>query len=178
MEGDGRHHRIMVPMSGGRGKRVKKFVGGLLLLAVSVGVSPAHAATRAPSTTRHLDMLYVTVTRISRASQIAQHAYFSYSPPSGDIYVRVLFDVVNRNDVQLKFNPANLTVVSPDGRSTWESDTSVPDPDPAILDPGGHARLLVTFQVPTAFRHFELRWSPSPGDYDVHWPNAKWELRY
>jgi hypothetical protein len=140
-------------------------------LALTTALGPAHAATRPANQTRHLDMIYVTLARVTTEARLGSSA-----PHARNVFRTVWLQAVNRNDVQVQLSMTDFALVTPDGRARNAANST---PDPALTNPvlagGGRAAGSITFEVPASVHRATLRWAPAP-PYGLRWPTVSWPV--
>ena len=145
-----------------------------LMLPVSTQAAGRHTGV-APSMTHHIDMLYVTVTKTAREDQLGAFD----TPDAGNRFLTIWITVHNHNDVPLYLSDFDFKLYLSNGQSV---DAHFTTPEPALkdsaIDAGGSMAGTMTYEVPRAAHRAQLRWAPSPSNFELHWPTATWVLSF
>ncbi len=125
--------------------------------------------------TRHVDMVYVTLTRIATEKSIETYNV----PAAGNVYLTLWLSAVNRNDVPLDLATSDFKVILSGGASVDAAYTTLAPALPStVLNVGGHTAGTVTFEVPQHGHAVDLEWAATACSYDLHWTPATWPVRY
>jgi hypothetical protein len=140
-------------------------------LALTTALGPAHATSRPANQTRHLDMIYVTLARVTTEARLGSNA-----PHARNVFRTVWLRTVNRNDVQVQLTMTDVALVTPDGRALNVAySTPAPALTNSVLDVGGRAAGSITFEVPESVHRATLRWAATP-PRGLRWPTVSWPI--
>lgn len=150
-------------------------VAAILLAAALTGPADAAKSRPAPTSTHHIDMLYVTLVKATTETNLGQYT----TPQAGNVFLSVWLRIVDRNDVQKGFSTSDFKALSPDGgQLDSQYNTPTPKLNDTVLSPRYTAYGSITFEVPKGQHHVVLEWAPSPPHYNEHWPTATWTVFY